>query len=79
MTGTSTAVPYVSGTAALLWSARPSLTPAQVRELLQRSARDLGAPGHEDTFGWGLVQARDALELLAATQWLNEPGNPTAP
>ncbi|HYO55081.1 S8 family serine peptidase, partial [Archangium sp.] len=67
LSGTSTATPYVSGVAALLWSARPGLTPARVRELLQRSARDLGAPGHDDTFGWGLVQAREALALLAAS------------
>jgi subtilisin family serine protease len=60
------ATAYVSGTAALVWSARPELTPAQVRELLQRSASDLGTPGHDDLFGWGLVQAREAVELLAA-------------
>jgi subtilisin family serine protease len=65
MTGTSMATAYVSGTAALVWSARPSLTPAQVRELLERSASELGVPGRDDTFGWGLVQARAALELLA--------------
>jgi subtilisin family serine protease len=67
LTGTSMATAYVSGTAALVWSARPELTAAQVRELLQRSARDLGTPGHDELFGWGLVQAREALGLLAAT------------
>jgi serine protease len=66
LSGTSMATAYVSGTAALVWSARPELTPAQVRELLQRSASDLGTPGHDDLFGWGLVQAREAIELLAA-------------
>ncbi|HEX8823411.1 MAG TPA: S8 family serine peptidase [Archangium sp.] len=64
MTGTSMATAYVSGVAALVWSARPSLTPMQVHELLRRSASELGAQGHDDTFGWGLVQARAALELL---------------
>lgn len=62
LSGTSMATAYVSGTAALVWSARPELTPAQVRELLQRSARDLGAPGHDERFGWGLVQAFEALQ-----------------
>lgn len=61
LSGTSMATAFVSGTAALVWSARPELTPAQVRELLQRSARDLGTPGHDDLFGWGLVQAFEAL------------------
>jgi subtilisin family serine protease len=72
LSGTSMATAYVSGTAALVWSARPELTPAQVRELLQRSASDLGTPGHDDLFGWGLVQAREAVELLSATP----PGTP---
>ncbi|HYO59725.1 S8 family serine peptidase [Archangium sp.] len=67
LSGTSMATAYVSGTAALVWSARPDLTPTQVRELLQRSARELGTPGHNDLFGWGLVQAFEALELLADT------------
>ncbi|HYO73129.1 MAG TPA: S8 family serine peptidase [Archangium sp.] len=66
LSGTSMAAAFVSGTAALVWSARPDLSPRQVRDLLQRSARELGMPGRDDRFGWGLVQAREALELLAA-------------
>ena len=64
-TGTSMATPHVSGVAALVWSARPSLTAAQVRSLLERSAQDLGPTGHDIAFGHGLVQAQKALELLA--------------
>lgn len=64
-TGTSMATPHVSAVAALLWSARPSLTHIQVRDLLERSAKDLGPPGRDPTFGFGLVQARAALELMA--------------
>ncbi|MCI0673911.1 MAG: S8 family serine peptidase, partial [Myxococcaceae bacterium] len=65
LTGTSMATPFVSGVAALLWSRDPSLTNAQVRDLLERSAKDLGSvKGRDDTFGHGLVQARSALELL---------------
>jgi subtilisin family serine protease len=63
--GTSMATPHVSGVAALVWSARPSLTAAQVRSLLERSAKDLGPTGHDLAYGHGLVQARKALELLA--------------
>ncbi|MFP2898225.1 S8 family serine peptidase [Corallococcus sp. 4LFB] len=64
MSGTSMAAPYVSGVAALLWSARPELTPQQVRETLESSARDLGTPGRDFIFGHGLVRARDALQRL---------------
>ena len=62
-TGTSMATPYVSAVAALVWSARPSLTHIQVRDLLERSAKDLGPAGRDPTFGFGLVQAKAALEL----------------
>ncbi|WP_223640942.1 S8 family serine peptidase [Corallococcus sp. EGB] len=64
VSGTSMAAPYVSGVAALLWSARPDLTPQQVRDALESSARDLGPPGRDTAFGHGLVHARDALLRL---------------
>ncbi|MFP2932306.1 S8 family serine peptidase [Pyxidicoccus sp. 3LG] len=64
MSGTSMAVPYVSGVAALLFSARPTATPGQVRMAMTSTAKDLGAPGHDDDHGHGLVQARRALEEL---------------
>jgi subtilisin family serine protease len=64
VSGTSMAAPYVSGVAALLWSARPELTPQQVREALEASARDLGTAGWDPAFGHGMVHARDALQRL---------------
>ncbi|MBJ6764942.1 S8 family serine peptidase [Myxococcaceae bacterium JPH2] len=62
--GTSMATPYVSGVAALLWSAHPELTPLQVRNVLESSARDLGPPGRDSGYGHGLVQAKAALARL---------------
>ncbi|MDY7230259.1 S8 family serine peptidase [Hyalangium rubrum] len=64
--GTSMATPHVTGVAALLWSARPSLTPAQVRQLLVSTARDLGPEGWDPEHGHGLVQATAALQALEA-------------
>jgi subtilisin family serine protease len=65
LSGTSMATPHVSGVAALVWSARPSLTASQVRQVLQDSAKDLGTPGRDNTYGYGLVQAKAALDRLA--------------
>ena len=62
--GTSMAAPHVSGVAALVWSARPTLKASEVRELLERSAKDLGAKGHDPRYGHGLVQAKAALDAL---------------
>ena len=62
--GTSMATPHVSAVAALLWSAHPELTNAQIREAMTSTAYDLGAIGRDIAYGYGLVQAKDALDTL---------------
>jgi subtilisin family serine protease len=70
-TGTSMATPHVAGVAALVWSANPTLTNADVRRILETTAKDLVDPvdspdsteGKDPVFGHGLVQARAAVEL----------------
>jgi subtilisin family serine protease len=64
LSGTSMSTPHVSGVAALVWSANPLWTNAQIRQALDASARDLGAKGYDTSYGWGLVQAQDALNAL---------------
>jgi minor extracellular protease Epr len=55
--GTSMATPFVSGIAALIKSENPSLSPEEIRSLLEYRAVDLGTSGKDSTFGYGLVQA----------------------
>lgn len=62
--GTSMATPHVSGVAAVVWSANPNWTNVQVREALVVTAEDLGTVGRDDSFGWGLVRAKAALDYL---------------
>ena len=62
--GTSMATPHVSAVAALIWSANPSWTNAQIRQALQTTALDLGDPGRDVYYGYGLVQAKAALDSL---------------
>ena len=62
--GTSMAAAFVSGAAALLFAAQPSITAAQVRDVLQRTAIDIGAPGRDTTFGHGLVNLVAAFAEL---------------
>jgi serine protease len=62
--GTSMATPHVSGVAALVWSGVPNKTNAEIRAALTSTALDLGAAGRDVYYGYGLVQACDALEAL---------------
>ncbi len=63
--GTSQATPHVAGLAALVWSAAPTLTPDQVQIAIQQTALDLGAPGKDVNYGYGLINARAALRAVA--------------
>ncbi len=58
--GTSMATPHVAGTAALV-IANGVIGPDNVREVLQSTAKDLGAPGWDPIYGWGRVDAAAAL------------------
>ena len=65
--GTSMSTPHVSAVAALIWSAHPSWTNVQIREAMDETAEDLGVAGRDIHYGYGLVQAKDALDYLWAT------------
>ncbi len=65
--GTSFSAPIVAGAIALLRQAFPALTPAQIIDLLKRSAIDLGAPGVDTTFGHGAIDIARAFAPQGAT------------
>ncbi|MFG3549729.1 type VII secretion-associated serine protease mycosin [Streptomyces sp. NPDC047725] len=60
--GTSAASAFVSGAAALVKSAHPDLTPAQVKKLLEDTARNAPADGRDDSRGYGFVDPAAAIE-----------------
>ncbi|HMJ30818.1 MAG TPA: S8 family serine peptidase, partial [Xanthobacteraceae bacterium] len=62
-TGTSVAAAEVSGIVALLLERNPKLTPADIRRILQASARRLGAGERDDNFGSGLIDPLKALQM----------------
>jgi serine protease len=64
--GTSSACPVVAGVAGLVMSARADMTAADVRELLEKTARpapyaEPDSAGHDTTYGYGIVNASAAL------------------
>ncbi|MCW2065481.1 UNVERIFIED_ORG: outer membrane autotransporter protein [Stenotrophomonas maltophilia] len=56
------AAPHITGALGLLFERFPYLDNAQVRDVLLTTARDLGAPGVDDVYGWGMVDLRKAIE-----------------
>ena len=56
VSGTSFAAPFVTAAVATLQKANPQWTARQTRQDLEENATDLGNPGWDPVFGWGLVQ-----------------------
>ena len=65
--GTSFSAAYVSGIAALILERNPALKPNDVRAILTKTARDLGAPGRDDLFGAGEADAFAAVTAVVDT------------
>ena len=83
MDGTSMACPHVSGTAALIYALHPDYTIAQVSQLLRDTSIDLGAPGNDNVFGQGRINAFAAVQIAAnggkiSVKLTDENGQPIA-
>ena len=70
--GTSMAAPYASAAAALIAAQHPDLSAGAIRDLLERSALDLGVVGRDDEFGAGIIDPAAAL-TLAVTVPITDP------
>jgi hypothetical protein len=65
--GTSMATPHVSAVAALVWSSKTTASNAEIRAVLQQTAQDLGVAGRDVYYGFGLVQAKAAIDALGGS------------
>jgi serine protease len=65
--GTSMATPHVAGVAALLYN-QGVTKPAAIEAALKRFARDLGAAGRDNEYGYGLIDARATLRGLGVAK-----------
>ncbi|WP_435880579.1 type VII secretion-associated serine protease mycosin [Streptomyces zaomyceticus] len=75
--GTSAAAAFASGAVALVRSAHPDLTPAQVKRLLIDTARNRPKGGRSDAKGYGTVDPAAAIEAGARLAG-GDPRNATA-
>jgi bacillopeptidase F len=66
--GTSAAVPHVSGAIALLKEAFPHRTGSYLKTLLYETARDLGDPGEDNTYGAGVIDVYEAYVREKTTE-----------
>jgi Subtilisin-like serine proteases len=71
--GTSMATPHVSGVAALIWSLYPTKSAQEVWQAMIQSAKDKGSPGRDNYYGFGIVQAKDAANLLGDVSFTSSP------
>ncbi|MCH7703340.1 MAG: S8 family serine peptidase [Planctomycetes bacterium] len=59
--GTSMATPHIAGVIALMLQANPLLTRDDIIEIFAATSVDLGPPGMDNDFGWGRVDAFEAV------------------
>lgn len=59
--GTSLASPMVAGIATLMYSINPSISSARVKEIILNTAQDIGDPGRDYYFGYGLANAYNSV------------------
>ena len=76
--GSSSSAAHVSGVAALLASLPQFDTPAQIRDALFSTALDLGDLGRDPNYGFGLVQAHNALNYDPDAPILTVTPGPTS-
>ncbi len=65
MSGTSPATAIVAGGVAVIHQAWPQLKAAEIVQLIKNTATDLGKPGVDEVYGYGLVNFDKATQPLA--------------
>ncbi|WP_404862707.1 S8 family serine peptidase [Georhizobium sp. MAB10] len=67
-TGTSFAAPFVTAAIALAKAIDPTMDAATIADHLEASADDLGDPGRDAVFGWGLLNTPALCRAVTAAQ-----------
>jgi len=76
LSGTSMASPHVAGLIALIRAVNPGLSPDEITQLLRETATDMGAPGPDPEYGYGVIDVRRALERAAGMTAASEEEEP---
>ena len=75
--GTSMATPHVAGVVALMRQAAPNIEVDTIKQILMDSAHDFGSPGEDNSYGWGFIDAYDAVVMAMQYGYGQYTGNVT--
>ncbi|HSG33403.1 MAG TPA: S8 family serine peptidase, partial [Sphingomonadaceae bacterium] len=67
ISGTSFSAPQVAGAVALIAQAFPTMTGQEIVSLLFETAQDVGDPGLDDIYGWGILDIHEAFQPQGTT------------
>ena len=76
LSGTSMSGPHVAGVVGLMRSINPDLPVDDVKRILIETARDEGTAGEDNTYGWGFIDAYEAV-IQAAVNYGSIAGSVT--
>jgi hypothetical protein len=79
MSGTSMAGPHVAGVVALMRQANPNADVQTIKQVLMNTARDEGTTGEDNDYGWGCIDAYEAVLAVMVTDTIPPEVTVTAP
>jgi len=75
--GTSMAAPHVNGVVALMREYNPNISVNSIKEIIYQTAYDLGDPGEDNDYGWGMIDAYEAILLIGQSPTIPSLNGPT--
>lgn len=79
LSGTSMASPHINGVVCLMREVNPNLSVEEIKQIIYDTAHDLGTPAEDNSYGWGMVDAYEAVVMamtgeipirLTASRWV---------
>ncbi len=76
MSGTSMASPHINGVVALIRQANPDISVQDIKQIIYDTAFNLGPAGEDNDYGWGMVDALEAVQAVQSLSFSFPDGRP---